>query len=713
MKQFNFFDGFLQRVGFSRSVKKTGEPWVTADDMFGNELARLLRLGGRSRVIADRISQIREYRSWVFACADLISGEVAKTPYMIEKMIDTRTKTFEATNDLDIKVEPLLTEPFTPYGDTYTLWRLTALSLCICGDFFINKLGSIIPGSDMITGLTPIDPSRAQALINGQGLNPGDLRAWQFGTMQAAPDQIIFGRYPRIDNLWRGMSPIEAITLGIDLNIEGGQYNVALLRNDARPSLLLSPEDEEIDDEGLKQAKRFADAQRGQKGGIKILPLRFKKVDAGLDLRMLDMSNMRKLSKDEILAGYHTPETLITGKDANKSTMPTTMQFWLDTAVDPVLTIIENAFTNQFIRPISKSPIYRLRFKRRIIESAEDRQKRIEMEFNNAALTVNDYLIPLGRKPYPWGDDKPVKAQPPALIPGQSPEPIPVEDGTEEEENPKKVLVYRTKPQTVQRSSEVRAQMWRAWDNLVKAAEPHLVGAISRHFDRSKSITLARAKKEYESTGRVAPSIFDEHAAAADLAKVVKPFTDSLIERGFHHAEAQLGHTIEDDHQSEGKTFSMRMTEKNAREMSQTTKDKITALLQTVTLKTKASTHTPDIDEEIIEPIGISFEELESQIGDIFNEGSEARAAMAGQTISVGSVNWGTADGYRADGVDAKEWLTQQDDRVRDSHQALDSGEAIPLTAKFANGCSFPGDPEGEPGEIINCRCTLLPVIVE
>lgn len=64
-------------------------------------------------------------------------------------------------------------------------------------------------------------------------------------------------------------------------------------------------------------------------------------------------------------------------------------------------------------------------------------------------------------------------------------------------------------------------------------------------------------------------------------------------------------------------------------------------------------------------------------------------------------------------GIDVyKEWMTTLDGRTRDSHRHLD-GERQKVgdkwhPFKFSNGCRYPGDPEGPPWEVYNCRCTLV-----
>ena len=77
----------------------------------------------------------------------------------------------------------------------------------------------------------------------------------------------------------------------------------------------------------------------------------------------------------------------------------------------------------------------------------------------------------------------------------------------------------------------------------------------------------------------------------------------------------------------------------------------------------------------------------------------------------TGAKNAGRIDSYiRAQnmGIRMKQvWMATLDNRTRDSHAMMD-GEKVDPGKKFSNGCRYPGDPEGAPGEIYNCRCTLV-----
>ena len=90
-----------------------------------------------------------------------------------------------------------------------------------------------------------------------------------------------------------------------------------------------------------------------------------------------------------------------------------------------------------------------------------------------------------------------------------------------------------------------------------------------------------------------------------------------------------------------------------------------------------------------------------------FGEISKARAVTIARTETVGALNAGAYEAAQQSRVmRSKQWLTQGDDRVRDSHAAID-GERVDIGAAFSNGLRFPHDPMGPAAEVINCRCSL------
>lgn len=94
----------------------------------------------------------------------------------------------------------------------------------------------------------------------------------------------------------------------------------------------------------------------------------------------------------------------------------------------------------------------------------------------------------------------------------------------------------------------------------------------------------------------------------------------------------------------------------------------------------------------------------------------EYRASIRNaRTAMTGAQNAGREDAYKdaeAMGIELEqEWMAALDMRTRDSHRRLD-GERVKIGKKFSNGCKYPGDPQGRPEEVYNCRCTTVPILL-
>jgi SPP1 gp7 family putative phage head morphogenesis protein len=101
-----------------------------------------------------------------------------------------------------------------------------------------------------------------------------------------------------------------------------------------------------------------------------------------------------------------------------------------------------------------------------------------------------------------------------------------------------------------------------------------------------------------------------------------------------------------------------------------------------------------------------SLQDIANRVRTVFNAG-QARALTIAQTESGTAATSARFEGMKDAGVKRHSWLTAQDSEVRDSHAALD-GETVEIGAMFSNGLKFPLDPDGPPGEVINCRCDAV-----
>ena len=89
------------------------------------------------------------------------------------------------------------------------------------------------------------------------------------------------------------------------------------------------------------------------------------------------------------------------------------------------------------------------------------------------------------------------------------------------------------------------------------------------------------------------------------------------------------------------------------------------------------------------------------------------RTEAIARTETVRASNAGTLETFVDWGVKEKEWLSTKDDRVRIEHLEVD-GQVVPIDEPFIVGgeeLMYPGDASGSAGNVINCRCTELPVM--
>lgn len=96
------------------------------------------------------------------------------------------------------------------------------------------------------------------------------------------------------------------------------------------------------------------------------------------------------------------------------------------------------------------------------------------------------------------------------------------------------------------------------------------------------------------------------------------------------------------------------------------------------------------------------------------------RAVTVARTETIAAVNAGV---YRSAQLDAeargdvapfKQWISTADPRTRPTHVAADKQRTL-LSEPFRVGGAqllFPGDPRGPGNEVINCRCSLFPVVL-
>ena len=117
------------------------------------------------------------------------------------------------------------------------------------------------------------------------------------------------------------------------------------------------------------------------------------------------------------------------------------------------------------------------------------------------------------------------------------------------------------------------------------------------------------------------------------------------------------------------------------------------------------STSPLDLHESIREVLP----ELEGSLKKAFAN-KDARAQVIARTEGGKASNNARNTQFVEDGIAETQWLTEQDDSVRDSHRAID-GTVAKIGEPFGNGLRYPQEDGAPAEEVISCRCRVVPVL--
>jgi hypothetical protein len=108
---------------------------------------------------------------------------------------------------------------------------------------------------------------------------------------------------------------------------------------------------------------------------------------------------------------------------------------------------------------------------------------------------------------------------------------------------------------------------------------------------------------------------------------------------------------------------------------------------------------------------GVGVSQLAARIRtDVFGDTiSKARSTTIARTETVGALNEGAMLKAKQGGIfRAKQWVSQRDGRVRDSHRTAEGEGWIPIDQLYSNGLEYPHAPGSPAAEVINCRCSQM-----
>lgn len=495
------------------------------------------------------------------------------------------------------------------------------------------------------------------------------------GPIEYQPDEIIFLRYPHPFLNFEGYSRLNAILEDLNLQIDVKRIMREILSRSV-PRQAITVEDYTY----ASKIKEVLTLSRLQ-NSIPILP-KANSIPLERTPQELQIIEINKAIRDTILQEFGVPPSIVgVYQDVNRANALASEQTFIRNAILPRVKFIEQFLNIELVREVLRLDGY-LELSIPYQYNEELELRKIETYLRNGVLTINEVRAMEGLAPTPWGDHP---YMPASYIPlsytGES---------RKKDFNP---IVGKGKG-----INDTHEKNWYDTIKRMSKAEPHLIKVWRDIFKTQREEILSKFLGIKNFYG---------------MRKQIDQFIISILQGVSEERDEQIREILTDLYQNRANAFAIlydltppQVSPSLLRAVMQ--KAIKIDLINEVTVRELREA----IQESIIE--GESVDELAQRINGIFDFYEEYRAVRIARTELIGVSNMAALDTMGANGVEYKQWFTALDELVRPSHRAL-HGQIRKIYEKFYSPVTgaellYPGDPDADPGEVINCRCIIVPV---
>lgn len=623
--------------------------------------------------IRQTISPENAWRSsvWVRRGVSSIARSVAGLDYRLYHRVSTRRSEVHVHHALDFLIKP------NEWQSSNDLIQMTCVLLQLYGECFwlLDRTGP------RVTRAWIIHPNAVTEVLEPSKMG---LLAWRVNMPDGTPVlvdplDLAHFRLPDPSRPWRGSSPLESAQIAIDSDVSAEKFNLRTFARGGVPLGVLATDLDVQPDRGKKIAEEFEERHRNNdriavlSNGLKWLQVSQNSVDMGF-------TASQEHSMKKIAAALGVPPVVLGHEAANYATAREQRRlFWTDTII-PCAKVVAGTIDKYIVGD-------RFLVGEFNTDSVQELRDELPARLDSATklmalgypINMINKRLDLGMDDVAWGDtgllplglapaEVVVADEPPSFTEEPAPQPPPKdEDGgdpqggeaddqePEDEESDEDTDKTESKKDREEGRSVGLAVS-------VRSASDDLVSRLFR--------TLELSSREWEPLHR-------KH-----LLRAIQFGGDQMMSQIGGGSSLLLRSSLVE------KFMEAKMV--NVVGVSDTTKKWL--------------------KQTILE--GIKNSETNAQIGDrireLYNFTSERADAIARNEVAS-ATNGGRFMALQQEGYESHEWLSSQDDRVRDSHMAED-GKVVVVGQPFpTTNLVFPGDPAGDIDETIGCRCITLP----
>jgi HK97 family phage portal protein len=687
--------------------------------------------------------------TWVARCIDAIAGNQARLPMVLKKENSPQGEILTGSRN---ELLHILNSKSNDGENSFIFrYRLSSQLLMSTRGVFIEKVRG---RSGKIIALHLLPPQYTSPIPDPKTFVSG-YEVRMPGSNEPTiikPDDVIWVRRPHPLDPYLSLTPMESAGIAIEIENLAKVYNRNYLLNDGRPGGLLVIRGEVDDDDKEEIRSRFR-GNMSRVGGTTVLSSEdgVDYIDTSSNPRDAAYIQMRQITKEEILAAFGVPESVIgnaSGRTFSNASEEIRV-FWMETMLphlEPISRALDDLDERYYVDfDTSSVPI--------MIVAKNERTRYFMDEFQNGLISANEYRIASGRPTVeadladsllanpnltPIANTEKPMAEPqqpqgaPAFDPnalppmspdvgmGMPPEQAPAPDtmagalAQEQAGAPVEGAVQTTQEPLPDgqlsvnfAGMEVKVDNSAISDWDIKAEQSSdrwseiVDRALERYFERQQRVVLekatgAKSKKALTAGQLSIESIFDKEMWNKQLREDMAPMLMAIVKDASDMAQEQTGMDSAAD-EEEVKAYVEEQLSRMEK-VNDTTNDEIAAAVL-VALALMGG------DESGIDKSSL----LRSALIAIFANLLSKRKRMIAEHEAQTAYNAGTYFSGKQVGALTKTWLTRRDTKVRPNHQFL-QGKTVELGNGFTvDGAvlRFPGDPLAPAALTINCRCRL------
>lgn len=710
-------------------------------------------------------SYLKQYTdaAWVYTCIQRIASQGAGVPLKLYKKTIKGNK-IEST---EIMVHPIinLLNKVNPFVTGVDLKEITLSYEELTGNAY--WLLDMFEGGKP-TEIYPLRPDRVKILPDKKNY----IKEYKYEIannkyITLKPEQILHFKYFNSYDDYYGLSPLSAGRTAVNIQKLGDEYNQNFYANSAQPHGALVSEGMIKTENKKRIAAAWKQMHQGTRNAHKIASLEGGLSWQALGISQKDMEfiSQKKMTREDIMGVFGVPPAMVgVFEFANYANSKEQREiFWRNTMV-PKLNKYAAVVNEFLVKPWDES--LEIVYDYSVIDALQadinTRASTDEVLTRSGIKTINEARAERGLEPVHWGDEwrapmnlAPVGSSPVGGEPAKNIEDIGEKEQQnklfkeqclkEAEEKAQRYIVEQTlreaekidlskelikeiidhgetiipdqfdnvvnnikdeiETEEEKKKKEVRDKKWYLYKDLTDVWEKKFIPVLQKEFKIQLNETLMNLEKhglkkgpyariqkntEDELINRI---LFNKKNADKALRKNGKPLIEGTLGANAKKEINALGLGITFDIQNPAvqewiadKTFTF------AHEVNKTTQDKLRRSLKK---SIKAGEGIP---------------EAQVRVNTVFTNISEEWSGVIARTEVISASNAGAMEAYKQSGiVEEKEWISSRDADVRPAHQI--DGETVKLGDKFSNGLMFPGDPTGDPENVIQCRCTLSGVV--